>query len=203
MTDLVVLGACYEANQSLCAGARAAGLSSVIPVGVDSGVTDLHVRASAHGLTMGEEDQEPVTQTTPASRRSKVLTAVVTIVLALVVGSLIFRWWWRSDVRDATQALELHIQTLEFLIDVIYRSFRCSFVPINVSLLTFVIFSAVNDYHYKDRIEILFINSCSKALYFFSQPDFSRQFWNYRTLTRMSTVRARATKYECECECNS
>ena len=39
-----------------------------------------------------------------------------------------------------------------------------------------------NDYHHKNRIEILCKKTCFTAPRFFSRADFSGNYWNYRTL---------------------
>ena len=45
-----------------------------------------------------------------------------------------------------------------------------------------------NDYHHKNRIEILYKKTCFAAPHLFSHADFFGNYWNYsRTLTRMST----------------
>ena len=44
-----------------------------------------------------------------------------------------------------------------------------------------------NDYHHKNRIEILYKKTCFAAPHLFSDADFFGNYWNYRTLIRMST----------------
>ena len=54
-----------------------------------------------------------------------------------------------------------------------------------------------NDYHSKNRIEILCKNPVWMPRDLLSQPDFSRNFWDHRTLARMSTWTARTTSKLC------
>ena len=44
-----------------------------------------------------------------------------------------------------------------------------------------------NDYHYKNRIEILYKKTCCAAPRLLSRAGFLGNYWNHRTLTRMST----------------
>ena len=44
-----------------------------------------------------------------------------------------------------------------------------------------------NDYHHKNCIGILNKKTCFAAPHLFSRADFLGNYWNYRTLTRMST----------------
>ena len=49
-----------------------------------------------------------------------------------------------------------------------------------------------NDYHYKNRIEILYKKTFFTAPHVYSRADFLGNYWNYRTLAWMSTQRTLA-----------
>ena len=91
-------------------------------------------------------------------------------VLPVAAGAFLF--WQTKCCRDL-----LNIQLLE--ITQIVQSLLFSACPFNKCKYGL---SSTNDYHHKNRIQILSINTVSAAPHLFPGPSFFGHFWNHKTM---------------------